>query len=77
MKENKLTEGNILRSLLAFAIPVFSALFLQAMYGAVDLFVVGKFAAIEDQSGVATGSMFTSSFANVITCFAIGVTVLI
>lgn len=77
MKENRLTEGNILRSLLRFAIPVFAALFLQAMYGAVDLLVVGKYAEIADQSGVATGSMFTTTFANVITCFAIGVTVMI
>lgn len=77
MNENRLTEGNILSSLLRFAIPVFAALFLQAMYGAVDLLIVGKYAEIADQSGVATGSMFTTSFANVITCFAIGVTVLI
>ncbi|MDO5574737.1 MAG: MATE family efflux transporter [bacterium] len=77
MKNNRLTEGNILSSLLRFAIPIFAALFLQAMYGAVDLLVVGKFAKIADQSGVATGSMFTTTFANVITCFAIGVTVLI
>jgi putative MATE family efflux protein len=77
MKQNSLTEGNILKSLLQFAVPVFAALFLQAMYGAVDLLVVGKFAEIADQSGVATGSMFTASFSNVISCFAIGVTVLI
>lgn len=77
MKENRLTEGNILSSLLCFAIPIFAALFLQAMYGAVDLMVVGKYAQIADQSGVATGSMFTSAFCNVITCFAIGVTVVI
>lgn len=77
MKERRLTEGNILSTLLRFAFPVLAALFLQAMYGAVDLLVVGKFADITDQSGVATGSMFTTAFANVITCFAIGVTVLI
>ncbi|MFA6829099.1 MAG: MATE family efflux transporter [Bacilli bacterium] len=77
MKENQLTQGNILKSLLRFAIPILLALFLQAMYGAVDLLVVGKFSQIADQSGVATGSMFTTAFGNVITCFAIGVTVLI
>lgn len=56
MKEIHLTEGNILKSLLWFAAPVLAALFLQAMYGAVDLLIVGKFAAVADQSGVATGS---------------------
>ena len=38
------TKGKILGPLLKFAYPVFLALFLQAMYGAVDLLVVGKFA---------------------------------
>lgn len=77
MKDHDLTEGNILSTLLGFAIPVFASLFLQAMYGAVDLLVVGKFATIADQSGVATGSMFTTTFANIVTSFAMGVTVLI
>lgn len=36
------TEGKILSPLIRFALPVFLALFLQAMYGAVDLlFVAG------------------------------------
>ncbi|WP_026515547.1 hypothetical protein [Butyrivibrio sp. LB2008] len=38
------TEGKIVAPLLKFAGPVLMALFLQAMYGAVDLLVVGKFA---------------------------------
>lgn len=37
------TEGRILSRLLRFALPVLAALFLQAMYGAVDLMVVGQF----------------------------------
>lgn len=77
MKENQLIEGKIGKSLLRFAFPVFLALFLQAMYGAVDLLVVGKYAKLADQSGVATGSMFMNAFNNVITCLAVGVTVMI
>ena len=50
------TKGKILGPLLKFAYPVFLALFLQAMYGAVDLLVVGKFATTADVSGVAVGS---------------------
>ena len=38
------TEGKILKPLILFAFPVLLALFLQAMYGAVDLLIVGKFA---------------------------------
>ena len=41
MKEHSLTNGSIFRSLLTFAVPVFLALFLQAMYGAADLIIVG------------------------------------
>lgn len=52
MKETKtFTEGKILKPLVLFALPVLLALFLQAMYGAVDLLVVGKFASSVDVSG--------------------------
>ena len=36
------TEGQILLPLVRFALPVLAALFLQAMYGAVDLMIVGR-----------------------------------
>ena len=36
------TEGKIFSPLISFAFPVLIALFLQAMYGAVDLWVVGN-----------------------------------
>ena len=44
------TEGKILQPLVLFALPVLFALFLQAMYGAVDLLIVGKFASSADES---------------------------
>lgn len=43
-KTSGLLQGNILKSLVAFAFPVLLALFLQAMYGAADLIIVGQFA---------------------------------
>ena len=45
--EKNFTEGKILGPLMKLALPVMFALFLQAMYGAVDLMVVGKFSAPE------------------------------
>ena len=39
-RTNRLTEGNILHTLIRFAVPVFFTLFLQALYGGVDLLVV-------------------------------------
>ena len=37
MKNNDFTSGAILSKLLKFMLPVLLAMFLQAMYGAVDL----------------------------------------
>ena len=37
------TEGKIFSPLIRFSLPVLFALFLQTMYGAVDLLIVGQF----------------------------------
>lgn len=42
-QQHDFTKGPILPLLLRFALPVLLALLLQAMYGAVDLQVVGRF----------------------------------
>ena len=60
------TEGKILGPLLMFVLPVLFALFLQAMYGAVDLLVVGKFACSEDVSAVSTGSQIMMTLTNLV-----------
>lgn len=41
--QHDFTKGNVAKSLLLFAIPIFGANILQAMYGTVDLLVVGLF----------------------------------
>ena len=71
------TTGNILPKMIKFMLPILLALILQAMYGAVDLIVVGKFGTNEDLSGVATGSVIINTFTMVITSLASGVMVLI
>lgn len=50
--KNSFTTGPIVKPLLKFMLPVILDLFLQAMYGAVDLLVVGRFATAADISGV-------------------------
>ena len=77
--ENKhdFTQGPILPALLKFALPVLLALLLQAMYGAVDLQVVGKFGTPADISAVSTGSQIMHTVTIVITGLAMGVTVLL
>ena len=76
-KMTSLTEGNILRSLIRFAVPVVFALFLQALYGGVDLLVVGQFSHTADVSGVATGSMLLQTVTMIITGMTMGITILV
>lgn len=76
-KAKTLTEGKIFGSLFRFALPVLLALFLQALYGGVDLLVVGQFAETADVSGVATGSMIMHTFTSIVTGLAMGITVLV
>ena len=71
------TEGRILSRLLRFALPVLAALFLQAMYGAVDLMVVGQFGAPTDVSAVSTGSQIMQTVTSLITGLAMGITILV
>ena len=76
-REHDFTQGPILSSLLRFALPVLLALLRQAMYGAVDLQVVGKFGTAADISAVSTGSQIMQTITIVITGLAMGVTVLL
>ncbi len=71
------TEGRILMPLVRFALPVLAALFLQAMYGAVDLLVVGRFGTPADVSAVSTGSQIMMTLTNLVASFAMGATILL
>lgn len=81
MKENTLsgdfTQGSIAKKLVKFMIPILGALILQAMYGAVDLLVVGQFGSDAGISGVSTGSNVINLVTFVISALTMGVTVLI
>ena len=74
------TQGRIFAPLVRFALPVLLALFLQAMYGAVDLGIVGRFGGgLSDVyvSAVSTGSQIMHTVTIVITGLAMGLTVLV
>ena len=75
--ENDFTTGKILSPLLRFMLPVFFAMFLQSMYGAVDLMIVGKFAEARDVSAVSTGSQIMMTLTNLVNSFAMGTTILL
>ena len=73
--KNDFTQGSIVSKLLKFMIPIFGALVLQAMYGAVDILVVGRFGTTAGISGVSTGSNIVNLVTFTITGLTMGVTV--
>lgn len=75
--KNNFTEGNILKKLSLFMLPVLGALILQAAYGAVDLLVVGRFGSTAGLSAVSTGSQLMNLVTFMVTQLAMGATVLI
>ena len=77
-KAQNFTEGKIFSPLIRFAVPVLLALFLQAMYGAVDLLIVGQFGGDSADvfvSAVSTGSQIMMTLTFVITGLAMGLTI--
>ncbi len=75
MKNNDFTSGAILPKLLKFMLPVLFSMFLQALYGAVDLLIVGQFSTTADVSAVSTGSQIITTLTNLIVSFSMGITV--
>ena len=76
-KKADFVHGKILPLLLRFAGPVLLALALQAAYGAVDVWVVGQYAATADVSAVATGSQILFTATVLVTGLSMGATVLL
>ncbi len=75
--ENNFTSGPILTPLLKFAFPVLLALILQAMYGAVDLLIVGHYGSSADVSAISTGSQLMHTITGMISAFSMGTTILL
>ena len=75
--EHDFTSGSVWKKLLLFAVPIFGANLLQALYGTVDLFVVGLFADASAVSAVSTGSMMMQTITGIITGLTMGCTVLL
>lgn len=71
------TEGNILKKLSLFMLPILGALILQSMYGAVDLLIVGQFGSNAGMSAVSTGSNIVNLVVFTVSGLTMGITVLI
>ncbi len=71
------TTGKIISPLMRFAVPVLLAMLLQALYGAIDLAIVGQFSSPANVSAVGTGSQIMMTITGLITSFAMGLTILL
>ena len=76
-EEKDLTQGDLTKTLLLFALPYIGANFLQALYGAADLIIVGKFCNSSVVSAVAIGSYLLQTLIFFITGLTVSGTVLI
>lgn len=78
MKNDKLLlTGSPAKKLLLFTLPILGAGLLQAMYGTVDLLVVGRFSDSAAVSAVSTGSMTMQTISGIITGLTTGCTILL
>lgn len=71
------TQGSILKKLIRFMLPILGALILQAMYGAADILIVGKFGTTSGISAVSTGSSIVNMIIFTVAGLSMGITVLI
>ncbi len=76
-RSNDFTRGDIFLPLLRFSLPILAALILQTAYGAVDLWMVGRFATAADVSAVSTGSQLMHTITCVVTGLTMGTTVML
>ena len=75
-KVSQFTEGKILSPLIGFALPVLLAIFLQTMYGAVDMLIVGQFSEAAQLSAVSTGSWVMQTVTSAIVGLSMGTTII-
>ena len=74
---NDLTRGSVAATLFRFAFPFLLANILQSLYGAVDLFVVGRWCSAASVAAVSTGTQVTQIVTSLMTGLTLGSTILI
>ncbi len=75
--ENNLTRGSVFKKLWGFTLPLIGANLLQILYGMVDLYIVGRFAATADVSAVSVSTTVLSAFMMFLIGLAVGGTVVV
>lgn len=72
-----LTSGNVLKRLVGFALPFLFSCFMQAFYGAVDMWTIGRFSTTANLAAVNTGAQVTQIVTGFCVGISMGTTVLI
>lgn len=75
--DNLLTEGNVFHVLLTFSVPFLIANVIQALYGAVDLMVIGWYCSPESVAAVSTGTQVTQIITSMVSGLTLGGTILV
>lgn len=76
-QKHEFTEGKIYGPLVRFMLPLLLANFLQALYSAGDMFIIGLFGTTGDVSAVSTGSGIVDMIRTILAGLSIGTTVLL
>lgn len=76
-KDHDLTQGNLARTVILFAVPFLFANLIQALYGAVDLMIIGWYCDKEAVAAVSTGTQVTQIITSIISGLTMGGTVLV
>lgn len=75
VEKRDLTEGNLLKKIILFAIPVMLSGVLQLLFNACDLIVVGKFSGDDSLAAVGSTGALTSLIVNLFIGFSVGANV--
>ena len=76
-RQQNLTEGRIAPLLIRFAVPYMLASLMQALYGAVDMIIVGHFTDVAGLSAVSIGTQFMFLIMHLVLGLSMGATILI
>lgn len=77
MEKSNLLEGSISKSLIKYIIPLFFSFLCQALYGLIDLVIVGQFCDSQNISAVANGSQIMTAITFFMNGISMGVAILI
>lgn len=75
--QRNLSEGNVAKQLIFFAVPFILSNLIQSLYNVADMIIVGQFSGTVSMSGVNIGGQITFIITNLVIGLAAGATVLI